>query len=330
MSDSILLEESRASERLIAPPRSAVAVPGRRSGLRDLGRRLWEVRQALGFFGVFWLAGGSIFLFGLAGTVGPWRESLRENGDPRFFLVAMAFGTVFLLVSARMFQVVLAGEASEGRRRRRGDRSKPWASDHPWRPEAMPPDYSSDRGGAILGRLAILSFIALFNLAWASGEWIFRGIILLLDVFALAIVYDAITQTANALRFGRPRVRWLTFPAFTGGRLEGVLQVPRVLRPTGPVRVTLRCVEDRRSSDQFEPWVVYSQVRELAAEGPWVGSLRFELEVPADLPGNHLSRQEANYWQVVFRAPVAGPDFEAVFLAPVYEKRKGKAAGAAA
>src|SRR5688500_14685807 len=92
---------SHQKEKIFAPPRSAVPIPGARSVF------------GLGFFrllranpGGCWLLfmmgmGSAIFLFGLAGTLGPYKEGLRENGDPRFFLAAMAFGTVFFLMALR-------------------------------------------------------------------------------------------------------------------------------------------------------------------------------------------------------------------------------------
>ena len=40
-----------------------------------------------------------------AGTWGPYKEGLRANGDPKFFLVMMGFGTVFALIALRMLQI---------------------------------------------------------------------------------------------------------------------------------------------------------------------------------------------------------------------------------
>src|ERR1044071_10154115 len=99
-------------ERVIAPPRSAVPAPGAGP---VFGRRFFRLFRESGtgcFFLVFLAVGSAVFLFGLAGTIGPYREGLRENGDPRFFLAAMAFGTVFCLVTLRMMQVALTETAN--------------------------------------------------------------------------------------------------------------------------------------------------------------------------------------------------------------------------
>jgi hypothetical protein len=48
--------------------------------------------------------------------------------------------------------------------------------------------------------------------------------------------------------------------------------------------------------------------------------LPLSFELPADLPGTDLNRDDATYWQVALRIPVVGPDVETVFLAPVYAR----------
>jgi hypothetical protein len=123
-------------------------------------------------------------------------------------------------------------------------------------------------------------------------------------------------------------MRWITFPAFTGERLEGVLTVRPALRVQGPVLATLRCVRDEQGGESssesvsLEPFAVYEQKLEVPAAGE-IGELALGFDVPPDLPGNHLDREKAIYWQVALRIPIAGPDFETVFLAPVYKRTAG-------
>jgi hypothetical protein len=114
---------------------------------------------------------------------------------------------------------------------------------------------------------------------------------------------------------------WTTFPAFLGDRLEGVFLIQSALRPNGPVKATLRCIEDAGSGETtaMEPFVMYQQVREIAGGGV-LRELPVSFDTSPDLPGTDLNRAEATYWKVFFQVPVAGPDFETVFLAPVYER----------
>jgi hypothetical protein len=322
-------QESRQRYLLYAPPRSAVRVPGA-AGAFGPGffRRLRESGAGC-FLLLFMAVGAALALFGLAGTVGPWKEALRENQDPRFFLGAMAFGTVFFLVPLRMLQVILTSGQNEKRRAKRpADPRQPWASDHPWRPAGMEPDYSADPGGSVLGRVAFLALIGLFNIALASGETFLVVLILAFDLLGLVLLFDSLLKVWHRIRNVRTRMRWTTFPAFLGGRLEGIFTVRPGQHVMTSIQVRLRCVRDewteRRTQDgrtsALEPYVIYEQSFELLPPGETLDELPLAFDLPADLPGTDLGRNEATYWQVALRIPVTGPDVEAVFLAPVYAR----------
>lgn len=314
------IQETRARSRIYAPPRSAVPVPEEGSIFgRGLLRRLRE--SGAGCMLLLFLAVGlAIFSFGALGTWGPSAESLQAGNDPRSFLGFMAFGAVFFLVALRMLQILLTETKGEEIRKRRGvNQKQPWTGDYPWRPEGMPPDYSTTTGGSFLGRVAILSFFGLFNMVFLSDSpWIVRGIVLFFDLFGALILLDSLHKIWQALRHPRPAMRWTTFPAFLGGRLEGVFAVRSSLRIQGPVRATLRCVKDRQAGEAQEPFSIYEQVCEFPTAGDRLKELPLAFDLPMDLPGTDLGRSEAVYWQVVLQIPVAGPDFETVFLAPVY------------
>ena len=279
---------------------------------------------------LFFLAiGAGIFLFGLAGTVGPYKDSVRGNNDPRSLLGFMVFGAVFVLVALRMLQIALTGVRREGRGRRGQKRQRAWESDHPWRPEGQGPDYVGNTGGSILGLAGFLGLLGLFNVVFLSpSPWLLRGIVLLFDALGLVFVVDALRKAWQAMRHGRPLMRWTTFPAFTGDRLEGVFAIRPALRPNGPVRATLRCIRDEEGSQSqepagLEPLVVYRQIRELDAGGDLLRELPLSFDLPKDLPGTDLSRAHAIYWQVALQVPVTGPNYETVFLAPVYKREGG-------
>jgi hypothetical protein len=315
------IQESRERKRLFFPSRDSLPLPGAGGGglalLRDNLRG-----DALGLVAFVGL-GLLMFLFGLAGTVGPWRDGLRAQGDPRFFYALLAFSTMWTLMSLRMLQVVLTGAGHAARRKKNPvDPVRPWASDYPWQPSGMDPEGTGGEGGAILGRVGFFLFIAIVNLAWASGSLLLQGILVVVDLFALAILYDSFQHLWQAARGPRPRIVWLTFPAFTGSRLEAAFRIRRRLRPTGPVHITLRCVQDDSQGGPVEPFGIYEQVSEvpLPEDRSAFDSVRIDLAVPADLPGTDLALDRPVYWQLLVRVPILGPDFEAVFLAPVYAR----------
>jgi hypothetical protein len=318
-------------ERVIAPPRSSTPVPGSGSVFgRGFFRNLRETGGGGCFLLFFMSIGAGLFLFGLAGTFGPYKEGLRgENNDPRTFLGAMAMGAVFFLVALRMFQIVLTGARNEGRRK--GDAKQPWTWDHPWSTEWMKPDYTGTGAGTVLGRVAFLALLGLFNVAWMSGMLLFKIIIVVFDLFGLLILYDSLQKVLTWIRVRQPVAIWPRVPAaFLGERLEGRIAFARRVAAQGPAKVTLRCVKDewveRPASDrsaatrELQPFAVYKEEREVALSGD-SDVLDFAFDLPGNQPGTDLARVEAVYWQVLVDVPVLGPNIEAVFLAPVYRKR---------
>lgn len=310
-------------ERLFLPARSALKRPGSPGWFR--GMKL-VLTSGSGCFPLFFSSIGILlFTFGLAGTFGPCRDSLRESGDPRFFYAAMAFGFVFFLVPLRMLQIMANDAAGRQQVAEKRTDGPPWKWDYPWKQEKMLPDYVEDTGGSILGRVAFLSLIALFNIALQAPSWLMRGIILLFDLLGLLILVDSIRAMIQRIRFRLPTITWSGFPVAPAGALRAVIEFPRSLQPTGAAELTLRCVKDRwvegDSGRQLYPFALWSQATTVpVAEGTTLRELRVEMPVPSNLPETNLSSGsgEASYWQLLVRIPIAGPDFETVFLVPVY------------
>jgi hypothetical protein len=251
----------------------------------------------LGLWGVFWVA----------------PEVAERYADPRFYRFAIGLGAVFVLAGLTALRVVLTSMAEAGRfAAASGREGPPWTWDHAWQPEAMGPDYEP-RGGSVLGRVAILSFIALINVALGGVALIGKAIILLFDAFGLLILYDTVTQAINRARFRRPTIAWHTFPAQPGGILQATVHFAVPMAATGRATATLRCLQEREQA-------VVSIYRETRAFDvlPPVAALDVSFAVPHDLPATNLAAQPPVYWQVVVQVPVEGPDFEAIFLAPVY------------
>ncbi len=204
----------------------------------------------------------------------------------------------------------------------------PWTSDYPWHPEGMLPDYAQDVTGSVLRvagwfcLIALLGTVALFDVPRSL-----KLAILGLGLVGLLVLFSLILKTFQMLRHPRTRMRWATFPAFLGSRLEGVLSVRPGQHVFSALTVKLRCVQDERNETYqgdagLEPHVIYEQSFEVLPPGDTLRELPLAFDLPDDLPGNHLDRAEATYWQVAVRIPVTGPDIEAVFLAPVYERTR--------
>ncbi len=199
-----------------------------------------------------------------------------------------------------------------------GAQNSRWSSDHPWRPQGQRPDYLQEPNHHWPVRIAILAVIVALNFFLSTG------VLFLVNGVGLIVLLDSLNKVWFGLRGRLPRLRWTTFPAFTGGRLEGVL----VARPSpeviGPVQAVLRCVHDERVEEGgevcYEPTAIYRQIQELPVEGERLRDVAFKFDIPDDLPGTDLKRPDAVYWQLALRIPVIGPDQELVYLVPIYSQ----------
>jgi hypothetical protein len=193
----------------------------------------------------------------------------------------------------------------------------------PWSPKGQMPDYTPEAGYSLPVRATILAMIGAFNLLLPSASPALETVILLVDAVGLIVLFDTLNKLWYAFWRRPPVLRWTTFPAHTGGRLEAVL----VARPSpeviGPVLAVLRCVRDELLEEEGGarvPMQIYSQTAEFDIPGERLKEVALTFEIPDDLPGTDLAREDAVYWQIAVRIPVIGPDLELVYLAPVYDR----------
>ena len=181
------------------------------------------------------------------------------------------------------------------------------------------PDYTPKADHAMPARLAVLVLIAALNLLLPSASSWLESVILFVDIVGLILLFDTLNKLWYAFWRRKPVLRWTTFPGHTGGRLEAVL----VARPSpeviGPVLAVLRCVRDELIEGEGRvPIQIWSLTGEFDVPGERLKEVALAFEIPPDVPGTDLNREDAVYWQIAVRIPVFGPDLELVFPAPVY------------
>lgn len=192
----------------------------------------------------------------------------------------------------------------------------------PWQPKGQVPDYTPKPGYSLPIRAVVVVLIGACNLLLPLVSPALQIAILLADAIGLIILFDTLNKLWYAFWTRKPLLRWTTFPAYTGERLEAVL----VARPSpeviGPVLAVLRCVRDDLVEGEGRvPMAIYSQTAELDVPGERLTEIALSFEIPSDLPGTDLNREDAVYWQIAVRIPVFGPDLELVYLAPVYARK---------
>lgn len=318
---------SREKERLFAPARDTVPAPG--AGPL-FGRRFFrQLRENTGgyFLLLFTGIGVGLFLMGLTNTLG--QDAMESDTSLLSRAVPMLIGSIFILGSLQMLVSLLAPEIN---RERVGPAAEPWTWDHPWRKEWMARDYASG-SNSILGRLVVIPVTGLATTAALSEpSCVFTAVASGFGAVSVLVVYDALRRLIQWLRFRHPVVIWSSIPTFQGETLAGRIAYARPVRATAPPRVTLRCVREDwlepvgpKQSRSLQPFAVYRETHEVPLPGKdaleWID---FAFEVPYDQPGTDLAAEKPTYWQVVVYVPLAGPDLETVFLAPVYQHKPRK------
>lgn len=311
---------SREKVLLTIAPRAALVLPGTGSGF---GRGFFRRLVALGSGALVYLAlmaiGIAVFLYGLAGNAaGPYK-------------IVAACGAVFFLLVLRAFQVALNRRRERlPRPRQKEDKRAPWTWDYPWSKSWMAPE-GEDVNSNLLGSVTFFAVVALSNTLWLSGETFFYIFLTLFDLLALYVLYRLFRKGVQSVRFRRPVVIWEEIPVHQGGLLRGRIAFPRDVRAMGPTRLTLRCVLENKSSGpsgeaspDADVYAVYRETHEVplpGEPGEPLDVLSFSFQVPRDQPGTALLKTEPVYWHLVANVPVAGPDLEVAFLAPIYSKR---------
>ncbi len=192
----------------------------------------------------------------------------------------------------------------------------------PWRPKGQLPDYTPEVRHGLPIRVAIVVLIFALNYLLPSASPALETVILLVDVVGLIALFDILNKLWWAYWRRPPILRWITFPAHIGGRLEAVLVARPAPEVIAGVLAVLRCVRDEIVEEEEGgariPMEIYSQTAEFEVPEERLKQVTLTFEIPSDLPGTELDRDDAVYWQIAVRIPVVGPDLELVYLAPVY------------
>lgn len=306
---------SREKVLLGIASRDKVVLPGTGSGF---GRGFFRRLAALGTGVLVYLAllaiGMAVFLFGLAGNeAGPYK-------------IVAACGAVFFLLVLRALQVDLNRKRERRPRpRQKEDKKAPWTWDYPWSTSWMAPD-GEHVDSSLLGSVTFFAVVALCNTLWLAGETFFYIFLTLLDLLALYFLWRLLRKGVQSVRFRTPVVIWDAIPVYPGDPLQGKIAFPRDVRAVGPTRLTLRCMLENQTGagQESDVFAVYRETYEVplpGEPGEPLDVLSFSFKVPRDQPGTALLKKEPVYWHLVVNVPVAGPDLEVAFLAPIYQKR---------
>lgn len=243
-------------------------------------------------------------------------------------ILPWAFGAIFTLAGPLLFSMGLSGvRSAAGRQRPSGNEA--WHSDNAWDPRGARPDAPRESFAGFLGGILFFLLVGVFNVMWTVRKdfsgWIVVTIVLVVfDALGLLMIVSILVAIVKRLRAGSPRLSWKKFPFFTGERFEASFLSGRPLHVTGPVRATLRCMEqvneEANGRKEAHPYAIYAHSQSVELPGARLFSFDVSFDVPPSVPGTDLTKGEPIYWLLEVRAPLTGPDFSTQFLVPIYAR----------
>jgi hypothetical protein len=233
----------------------------------------------------------------------------------------------------------LAGDGLSGLRHKRTTDSrarampdKPWLWDHEWRQDGVGGDTGSEIGKAF--GFALVALVVLLPLHWVvvvvkGIPWVVGFGLVIFDLVIVAVTAHGVNLIRMRRRYGASWLHFRRFPFRTGERLEATLDAARGMSDVPFLNATLRCIQERyelrgRTINNREfavvcyaLWSASARVNRSAG-----GAFNFEFDIPADAPGSSLRERPSRYWELVVASEdVAGVDYHARFLVPVYRGR---------
>jgi hypothetical protein len=329
-------EIDRQVKPLDLPTREQVEDPAGRRLFRvpDFWKKMSKFQQTLRL--LFTFPGLLAIGFGMS-------QAFAPDYGPKWALAIIAYGLLVMLAAfvyktdGALAEVASSLDKFFNRKPEGVPRDlplRPWLADHPWVPEDMPQDFVKPwepwtRSVSFL-LLLLLHVVFLGGISRVTGLAPIFGLLLPLDLVAVPLILDTWRRIVWNQRFGEARVTWKTFPVLPGEPIEATIRTRRPFRVQSPVRITLRCVQDvwgtlPNGKMGYRPHQLYADTREVplpVTAGQEVSAIDIGFDVPDDMPGTNLDAGEPVYWQLVLQTPNGpGPDLNATFLAPIYERR---------
>jgi hypothetical protein len=282
-------------------------------------RRLKDIIATLFAVGLI-----SIFAIAFGGMgIGLLIQSLHR-GDPQ----GAAFSLPFILIGAVALAALIFGTPAllkQGRLKALYP-DQPWLWDSDWATGQIPDHaIAGVIGGWIIalvvsGMVIPATFGAMSKFARTHDPRLL--VVWILMAVSFWLIFRAIRTSIRAATFGKSIFKLSTLPASPGGSLMGVVRVPKLLQPTGPVRLHLTCTEQRRSSgEDASPKVICyqdSQHVTLPPSSKPGRDIPVHFSLPRDVPATSGTGRTQIAWQLEVTAPCEEVDYSSRFKIPVF------------
>jgi hypothetical protein len=157
-------------------------------------------------------------------------------------------------------------------------------------------------------------------------------IICIFDIVVVCLFGGFVLALARALRFGSGRLTWARFPISPGEEAELRFELPRAIAWFEQAEIELRCIEEFWEESGSGKRRGRSLVHEQVWGDKWSISggeydavsrtIAARFQIPPDAQSTSIAGMAPVFWRADLRVKMAGPDYVASFLVPVYAPQR--------
>ncbi len=246
----------------------------------------------------------------------------------------------FLFFAAGMFLWSKAFQQHRAHRRRQSlvadSLSADAMRDYPWDPHGCQPARFGKAFQSGAAAIFLTLFLSVFNW-WAFGANGPLPLVIIVAVFDALLVLawgNFLLNLSRAIRFGKSRIDFTRFPYAPGEPVVIRWQAEGISQPHKG-SFTLRCVEEwwevsgsgKNRSRRLVQEIAWSGIWEIETQDKITTgkNYEFKFQPPTDVPSTSLSSPRVVFWELAVKLEMAGPDFVANYLVPVYASAKNLA-----
>jgi hypothetical protein len=208
--------------------------------------------------------------------------------------------------------------------------------DYPWDSHGCQPARFGKAVQTGVAAIFLTLFLSVFNW-WAFGANGPLPLVIIVAVFDALLVLawgNFLLNLSRAIRFGKSRIDFTRFPYALGESVVIRWQAEGITQPHKG-SFTLRCVEEwwevsgsgKNRSRRLVQEIAWSGIWEIETQDKITTgkNYEFKFQPPIDVPSTSLSSPRVVFWELAVKLEMAGPDFVANYLVPVYASAKNLA-----
>jgi hypothetical protein len=212
---------------------------------------------------------------------------------------------------------------------------EPWLADHHWHREGIAFSAFNVMLGRFLAALGWNAFLIPFFWVGLNVRGMGRVFLVFATLFALIglVLWGRWLQMLGELfRYGNTFFVYDEFPYFLGQTFRARLRAPHHVYALDELTFTLRCIQEKyvttgsgqNRTTRVMCFELYKDALTLSRDqltGLAGGDIPVMFKLPSDQPSTFLAAAPPTYWEIQAQGKAhGGADFEAYFLAPVYNR----------